>query len=224
MRYAYDYPHPAVTVDVAVFTIEDGELAVLLIRRAAEPFAGRWALPGGFVEIRESLRRAAWRELHEETGIRAGFLEQLAAFGRPDRDPRERVISVAYYALVPRGRLTIRAASDAADARLFRLADLPELAFDHAKILRRARERLREKGDDAHIAMQLMPTSFTLSELHRAQELICGRSLDKRNFRKRILATDLVEPTGEKRRVGRHRPAALYRARHARDLPYRSRR
>jgi ADP-ribose pyrophosphatase YjhB (NUDIX family) len=223
MSYTYDYPHPAVTVDVAVITIEDGELAVLLVRRAADPFAGRWALPGGFVGIRESLRRAAWRELREETGVSAGFLEQLAAFGRPDRDPRERVISVAYYALVPRGRLTIRAASDAADARLFGLSELPDLAFDHVAILRRARERIREKGDDTVIAMQLMPASFSLSDLQHAQELFRGRALDKRNFRKRVLAADLIEPTGEKRRAGQHRPARLYRVRHAHDVPYRHR-
>lgn len=222
MSYTYDYPHPAVTVDVSVFTVEGGELAVLLVRRAAEPFAGRWALPGGFVEIAESLRRAAWRELREETGVSAGFLEQVAAFGRPDRDPRERVISVAYYALIPRGRLTIRAGSDAAEARLFGLSELPELAFDHAKILRRARERVREKGEDAVIALQLMPPTFTLSELQRAQELLRGAALDKRNFRRRILATDLVEPTGEKRQAGQHRPPTLYRARHTRDVPYRS--
>jgi ADP-ribose pyrophosphatase YjhB (NUDIX family) len=223
VSYTYDYPHPAVTVDVAVFTIEDGELAVLLVRRGADPCAGCWALPGGFVDIRESLRRAAWRELREETGVSAGFLEQLAAFGRPDRDPRERVISVAYYALIPRGRLTIRAASDAADARLFGLSELPDLAFDHAAILRRARERIREKADDTVIAMQLVPACFSLPELQRAQELIRGRALDKRNFRKRVLAADLVEPTGEKRRAGQHRPATLYRVRHARDVPYRSR-
>lgn len=224
MAYTYDYPHPAVAVDIAVFTIEDDDLAVLLMRRAGDPYAGRWALPGGFVGIQESLRRAAWRELREETGVSAGFLEQLAAFGRPDRDPRERVITVAYYALIPRGRLTIRAGSDAADARLFGLADLPQLAFDHATILRRARERLRDKGDGAVIAMQLMPACFSLSELQRAQELIRGSALDKRNFRKRTLAAGLVEPTGEKRRAGQHRPAALYRARHARDVPYRLKR
>ena len=119
MPYTYDYPHPAVTVDVLIFTIHDNELRVLLIRRAMEPYEGRWALPGGFVGMHESLRRAAWRELKEETGVHAAFLEQLGAFGHPNRDPRERVITVAYYALVPHSRLEIRAASDAQDARLF---------------------------------------------------------------------------------------------------------
>jgi ADP-ribose pyrophosphatase YjhB (NUDIX family) len=221
MTYTYDYPHPAVTVDIAVFTVDNDGLAVLLIRRAAEPFKGYWALPGGFVGPRESLRGAAWRELREETGVRAGFLEQFAAFGRPGRDPRERVISIAYYALIPRERLAIRAASDAAAARLFDCGQLPELAFDHAAILRRARERVREKWDDAVVALQLMPASFTLSALQRTQELMRGAPIDKSNFRRRILATDLIEPTGEKQRSGQHRPAALFRVRHARDIPYR---
>jgi 8-oxo-dGTP diphosphatase len=222
MAYTYDYPHPAVTVDVIVFTIHDNDLKVLLIQRAGEPFAGMWALPGGFVGMRESLRRAAWRELREETGVHAAFLEQLGAFGHPDRDPRERVISVAYYALVAFDRLTIEAASDAHDARLFSPADLPELAFDHAKILRRARQRLKGKVDDAVIALQLVPESFTLSELQQVYELILETPLDKRNFRKKIQALDLVEPTGEERRTGPYRPAGLYRARRASDVPYRS--
>ena len=221
MSYTYDYPHPAVTVDVIVFTIHDNDLKVLLIQRAGEPFAGIWALPGGFVGMRESLRRAAWRELREETGVSAAFLEQLGAFGHPDRDPRERVITVAYYALVPFERLQIQAASDARDARLFSLQDLPELAFDHPKILRRARERLRSKVDDPVIALQLVPESFTLPELQRVCELILDAPLDKRNFRKKIQGLGVIEPTGEQRRTGPNRPARLYRARHASDVPYR---
>ena len=135
MAYSYDYPHPAVTVDIAIFTIADDRLQILLIQRGSPPFEGMWALPGGFVGMHESLRRAAWRELREETGVRAAHLEQLGAFGRPGRDPRERVISVAYHALVPAGRLDINAASDARDARLFDADALPELAFDHARII-----------------------------------------------------------------------------------------
>ena len=152
MPYTYDYPHPAVTVDVTIYTFADDGLKILLIERGSPPFEGMWALPGGFVGMHESLRRAAWRELREETGVRAAHLEQLGAFGRPGRDPRERVISVAYYALVPQGRLRIRAASDARDARLFDVDALPELAFDHARILRHARERLRERaaGSEEH--------------------------------------------------------------------------
>ena len=222
MSYTYEYPHPAVTVDVVVFTIHDNDLKVLLIQRAGEPFEGMWALPGGFVGMRESLRRAAWRELKEETGVSAAFLEQLGAFGHPDRDPRERVITVAYYALVPFDRLKIHAASDARDARLFSITDLPELAFDHPKILRRARERLKTKLDDAVVALQLVPEAFTLSELQRVHEVILDAAIDKRNFRKRLLKLGLVEPAGAERRTGPHRPARLYRAKHVYDVPYRS--
>lgn len=212
MAYCYEHPHPAVTVDIAVFTIANDALEVLLVRRARAPYAGRWALPGGFVGIDESLKRAAWRELREETGIRAGFLEQVGAFGRPDRDPRERVITVAYLAIVPANRLEIISGSDAADARLFDVEALPELAFDHAKILARARARLREKLGEPRTALELLPEPFPLPALQRAHELVLGRPLDKRNFRKKILASGLVEPTGEQRLDGPHRPAALYRA------------
>jgi 8-oxo-dGTP diphosphatase len=221
MPHTYDYPHPAVTVDIVVVTIHDNALKVLLIRRAQEPYAGMWALPGGFVEIDESLRRAAWRELREETGVSASFLEQLGAFGHPDRDPRERVITVVYYALVPHERLRVRAGSDAAEARLFSFEELPELAFDHAKILRRTQGRLRDKIEDPVIALQLVPKAFTLTELQRAHEFLLGRELDKRNFRKKLLALDVIEATGETKRSGPYRPARLYRARDPADVPYR---
>ncbi len=211
MAYTYDYPHPAVTVDIVIFTVDGDDLKVLLIKRAQDPFKDQWALPGGFIRLDESLRRAAWRELKEETGVSAGYLEQIGAFGRPDRDPRERVISVAYFALIPSGRLAIQAASDAKDARLFNLDEVPDLAFDHAKMLRYARERLKEKADDAAVVLQLMPATFTLTELQRVFELILGRALDKRNFRKRGDVLALIEPTGEARRDGPHRPASLYR-------------
>lgn len=220
MPYTYTYPHPAVTVDVVVFTIEADDLKVLLVQRDGQPFEGRWALPGGFVELDESLRRAAWRELKEETGVNAAFLEQLGAFGHPDRDPRERVISVAYYALIPLDRLEIQAASDARDAGLFSLGALPQLAFDHAKILRRAHQRLKDKLDDLLIPLQLVPQFFTLSELQQVVELIQEEKLDKRNFRKKIQALDLVEETGEERRTGPHRPAKLHRVKDPMDVPY----
>jgi len=211
MPYTYDYPHPAVTVDVAVFTVSGGRLATVLVRRAHWPHAGKWAIPGGFVGIDESLKRAAWRELREETGLKAGSLEQLGAFGRPDRDPRERVITVVYIALAAAERLELRAGSDAKEARLFRLDELPELAFDHARIVRLATERLREKLDTAAVARQLMPDRFTLTELQQACEAVAGVRIDKRNFRKKLDALEVVEPTGEERCDGPHRPARLYR-------------
>jgi len=220
MAYTYDYPHPAVTVDIAIFTIEDDDFKVLLIQRGIEPFEGSWALPGGFVGLDESLRRAAWRELREETGVNAAFLQQLSAFGHPDRDPRERVITVAYYALIPNDRLELKASTDAREARLFSMNDLPELAFDHAKILRRAHQKVKDKIDEPLIALQLVPESFTLTELQRVHERILGSSIDKRNFRKRIQTLELLEATGEERRGGPHRPAKLYRVKDRDDVPY----
>jgi 8-oxo-dGTP diphosphatase len=209
--YSYEYPHPAVTVDVTVFTVRGGEVQVLLIKRAEWPHTGKWAIPGGFVEIDESLKRAALRELREETGVKAGVLEQLGAFGHPDRDPRERVITVVYISLLPFDRLHSEAGSDAADAQLFGVDALPELAFDHDRILRRARERLRDKLDIDDVAKLLMPAEFTLSELQRAFETISGASVDKRNFRKKVQALEMLELTGGDKRDGPHRPAKLYR-------------
>ena len=211
MPYTYEYPHPAVTVDVVVFTVSGGRLAVVLVRRNEWPHAGKWAIPGGFVNIDESLKRAAWRELKEETGLNAGYLEQLGAFGRPDRDPRERVITVVYIALVVAEKLRLEAGSDAADARLFFVDDLPELAFDHARIMGHAVERLQDRLDMEAVARRLMPASFTLTELQRACEAILSEPIDKRNFRKKLKALDLLEPTGQLRRDGPHRPAQLYR-------------
>ena len=209
--YQYEYPHPAVTTDIVIFTIRDGRLKLLLIRRGAEPFKGKWALPGGFVGIDESLEDGARRELQEETGVSDVWLEQLYSFGAPDRDPRERVITVAYYALIPSDRLEIRAATDAEAVGWFALDELPELAFDHARIVAMAQERLAAKLDYSTIAFQFMPAQFTLSELQRVYEIILGEEIDKRNFRKWVLALEQIEETGEQRREGAHRPAMLYR-------------
>lgn len=213
MAYSYDYPHPAVTADVVIFTVVERDLKVLLVERAGEPFKGRWALPGGFIRLDESLRRSAWRELREETGVTAGFLEQIGAFGHPDRDPRERVISVAYFALMPADRMQIRPASDANDARLYSVSAMPELAFDHARILAYALDRLRRKANEPAALLQLMPAEFTLTELQQVFELVLGKPLDKRNFRKQRWLSSLAEATGETRREGPHRPARLYRVR-----------
>jgi 8-oxo-dGTP diphosphatase len=210
--YQYEYPHPAVTADVVVFTIRHEELKVLLIKRAEDPYAGSWALPGGFVDIDEGLEAAATRELREETGVEGVYLEQLFTFGEPGRDPRERVITVAYYALIPSDRLQLRAATDAEAVGWFGMAELPELAFDHGTILDMALERLRAKLDYSTIALQFMPAEFTLTELQAVYEQILGEAVDKRNFRKRILALEAIEETGYERREGAHRPAKLYRA------------
>lgn len=210
MNYSYAYPHPAVTTDVVIFTILDQALNLLLIRRASEPFIDCWALPGGFVNIDEDLEDCAKRELREETGITDVYLEQLYTFGTPNRDPRERVISVVYYAMVPSNLISIRAASDAKEVAWYQLNNLPSLAFDHRVIVDMAYKRLLAKLNYSTIAMQFMPEKFTLSDLQEVYEIIRGKSLDKRNFRKHILALDCIKETGEYRRNGKHRPARLY--------------
>jgi 8-oxo-dGTP diphosphatase len=211
MSHTYDYPHPAVTTDVVIFTIRQDELKVLLIKRALPPFQGEWALPGGFVQMDESLDEGARRELQEETGVGGVYLEQLYTFGRPERDPRERVITVAYYALIPSDRIELRAASDAEGVSWFGMNEIESLAFDHDEILKMAHERLVAKLDYSTIAFQFMPASFTLTELQQVYELILREPIDKRNFRKKILALNLIEATGEEQREGPHRPAKLYR-------------
>lgn len=210
MPYTYQYPHPAVTTDVVLFTIRDERLELLLIRRAGEPYRDHWALPGGFVDIDEDMDACALRELEEETGVTGVYLEQLYTFGAPGRDPRERVISVAYYALVPPDRVNIRAASDARAVAWFQLGRLPRLAFDHEQIVSMAHQRLVSKLQYSTIALQFMPESFTLGELQKVYETIMGETLDKRNFRKRVMALNCLKDTGQRRRNGNHRPARLY--------------
>lgn len=212
--HQYAHPHPAVTVDVVVFTIRDRKLKLLLVRRGSEPYRGKWALPGGFVRADEGLDAAARRELQEETGVSGVFLEQLYTFGEPKRDPRERVITVAYYALIPSDKLQLRAASDAEAVGWFAMDELPKLAFDHAEIVSMAHQRLVAKLDYSTIAFAFMPKKFTLSELQEVYEIIRQEEIDKRNFRKWILSLNQIEETDEERRGGIHRPAKLFRVKH----------
>jgi len=211
MPYTYEYPHPAVTVDAVVFGYDDADLKVLLIQREGPPFRLRWALPGGFVGIDESLEDAVRRELEEETGITRLYLEQLYTFGAPKRDPRERVISVAYYALVKLADHAVRAASDARNVAWFPVADLPSLAFDHEEILDVALRRLKGKIRYEPIGFELLPEKFPLSELQRLYETIIEQPLDKRNFRKKILSMGLIADTDEIQQDVAHRAARLYR-------------
>lgn len=213
MSYCYEHPHPAVTTDVVLFTIREERLQVLLVRRQSEPFQDSWALPGGFVGIDEDVEAAALRELKEETGVTGVFLEQLYTFGAPRRDPRERVITVAYYALAPPDSIHVRAASDAREADWFTCNNLPALAFDHDQIIATAKQRLRAKLEYTTIAFQFLPEKFTLSELQQVYEIILDEQLDKRNFRRRMTGYGLVAATDEKVRSGNHRPARLYNAR-----------
>ena len=211
MPYTYEYPRGALTVDCVVFGLDEEDLKILLIQRALPPFAGTWALPGGFVRVDETLEDAARRELEEETGLRNVFLEQLYTFGALDRDPRERVVSVAHYALVKLSDHTVQAATDARDAAWFAVHDVPSLAFDHADILQLAVERLRGKLRYQPIGFELLPRKFTLSQLQHLYELVLERELDKRNFRKRVLAMDLLIETDEVQQDVAHRAARLYR-------------
>lgn len=211
MKHAYEYPRPALTVDCVVFGFDEGDLKVLLVQRDLEPFAGRWALPGGFVRVEESLEDAARRELSEETGLRGVFLEQLYTFGRPDRDPRERVVSVAFYALVSLAEHPPHAATDAREAAWFSVDDAPDLAFDHEDILQTALTRLRGKVRYEPIGFELLPAKFTLGQLQHLYEVILEEPMDKRNFRKKILGMGLLVDTGEIQRDVAHRAARLHR-------------
>jgi len=208
-----DYPHPSVTVDVVIFTLREDDLQMLLIKRAHLPCEGMWAIPGGFVDVGESLEKAALRELEEETGVREVYLEQLYTFGDPGRDSRGHVITVAYFALLPVSAIDPRAGSDAVEARWWSVYDLPLLAFDHADILSYALERLRYKLEYTAVGFELLPETFVLSELRTAYEIILGEKLDKRNFRRKILGAGVIEETGD-HRTGEGRPAKLY---HFRD-------
>jgi len=212
MSYTYEYPRAALTVDCVVFGLDDEDLKVLLIQRDLEPFAGKWALPGGFVRVEETLERAARRELAEEAGLSDVFLEQLYTFGDDvERDPRERVVTVAYYALVNIRDHTVRAATDARDAAWFAVTDVPALAFDHDDILQAALERLKGKVTYQPIGFKLLPEKFTLSQLQHLYETILERPLDKRNFRRKILSMDVLEETDEIQKDVAHRAARLYR-------------
>ncbi len=211
MSYRYKYPRPAVSAYCVVFGLDADNLKVLLIQRRKSPFQGDWALPGGFVEIDEDLDSAARRELKEETGLSKVYLEQLYTFGEVERDPRGRVITVAYFALVNLARHTVRAASDASRAVWFSMSDLPALAFDHEEILSVGYQRLKNKVRYQPIGFELLPAKFTLRQLQQMYEIILGRELDKRNFRRKILSMGiLVELDQFESNVAR-RAARLFR-------------
>lgn len=199
----------AVAVDVVLFIFQSEKLNVLLIKRRHPPFQGQWAIPGGFVEVDESLEDAARRELHEETGLKDIPLIQLHTFGQPGRDPRMRVISVVYLALAHYAQVAPRAGDDAAEVGWYPIDDLPSLAFDHTDILSHALENLRTQLPDA-AAFRLLPAEFTLPELQIIYEAISGERTDKRNFRRKIYQSNVLRETG-KLRSGEGRPARLYR-------------
>lgn len=192
--YQYEYPHPAVTTDAVVFTVYDDSLHVLLIQRAREPFMGMWALPGGFVDIAEGLDACAYRELQEETGLDGVVLHQFRAFGEPDRDPRERIITVAYMGLLRFDQAQLHAGDDAANVNWFAVSELPELTADHQAIIAEARDVLIERIETSEIAFDLLPERFSLDELRRLYEVLFGDTLDSDNFRNWVLAKGWIEP------------------------------
>lgn len=209
--YSYEYPRPSVTVDCIIFGLDDDSLKILLIERGGEPFKNYWALPGGFVEMNETLDAAAMRELEEETGIKDTFMEQLYTFGDVARDPRGRVISVAYFALVKLSNYKVTAASDAKRAEWFPINKMPKLAFDHDKIFQMALDRLKNKVHYQPVGFALLPEKFTLSQLQKLYELILEKNLDKRNFRKKILSMNLLIDLQERQKGVAHRSAKLYK-------------
>ncbi|MBA3709405.1 MAG: NUDIX hydrolase [Planctomycetes bacterium] len=211
MPFSYNHPRAALTVDCVVFGLDDQDLKVLLIQRDLAPFQGQWALPGGFVHLDETLEEAALRELREETGLTKVFLEQLYTFGAVGRDPRERIVTVAYYALVKLMDHRVQAATDARNAAWFAVSDLPKLAFDHDDILGAGLARLQGKVRYQPIGFELLPPKFTLTQLQRMYEVILERELDKRNFRKKVTALGLLEELDEVEQDVAHRAARLYR-------------
>lgn len=207
-----EFPTPSVTVDIITFSIKDNNLKVLLIKRGIEPFKDKWAIPGGFVRIKESLEEAAKRELEEETGVKEVYLEQLYTFGELNRDPRGRVITVSYFALISaeKSEQELKATTDASEAKWFSVKELPELAFDHSSILKYAMKRLRWKFEYTTLAFSLLPKKFTLTQLQKLYEIVFDRKFDKRNFRKKIRSLDLITPTREIQKDVSNRPPKLY--------------
>lgn len=209
LQYHYKYPHPSVTTDCVIFGFDGIQLKVLLVQRGVEPFKGRWAFPGGFLNIQESAEEGALRELKEETGLEGVLVRQFHTFTAPNRDPRERVISIAFYALV---RLQeVRGGDDAADARWFRLDEVPQLAFDHDKILRKAEQALRQQIHFEPVGFELLPETFTLHELKNLYESILGISFDKRNFIRKMKRFGLVEQLEETVNPSLRKEAYLFR-------------
>jgi len=198
-----------VTVDIVIFSIRTRELQVLLVKRGVPPFEGEYAIPGGFLRADESLEQAAKRELHEETSVRDVYLEQLYSFGDPARDPRGRVVTVAYYALVSSDHLDLTAGADAAEAKWVAVERLPRLAFDHGKIVAYALERLRNKLEYTTVGFQLLAKKFTLAELQAVYEAILGKTIDKRNFRRKMALLKILKPLREWKGTGR-KPAQLF--------------
>ena len=208
-KYCYKYPHPAVTTDCVIFGFNGERLQVLLIERGIEPFKGRWAFPGGFLKMNETAEEGTLRELKEETGLESAYIEQLHTFSAPNRDPRERVITIAYYALVKIQE--VKGGDDAASAKWFPLDEIPPLAFDHDYILRMATQKLREQIHFQPIGFELLPEKFTIRELQSLYEAILGINFDRRNFAKKMLHLEILTELDETVWPTPKREAKLYK-------------
>lgn len=209
-KYTYQYPHPAVTVDCVIFGFDGKSLRILLIERGVEPFKGRWALPGGFVRIDETVDAAARRELQEETNVRGVYMSQLAVFSDVDRDPRERVITVAYYALVKPSDHDVVGGDDAARAMWFGIDEYPDLVFDHEQIVKAAFAQLKRNFRAGNVGLELFEDKFSISQLYTLHSLVTQREIDRRNFYKKVTSYGFVGPTSEKMRETPHKPSQLF--------------
>ena len=209
LKYHYKYPHPAVTADCVIFGFDGTKLNVLLVERGIEPFKGKWALPGGFIWMDESALEGAKRELEEETGLKDAYIRQFHTFSEPKRDPRERVITIAYYALV---RISeVKGGDDAAKAQWFPLDQVPALAFDHDKILREAMTELRKQIHFEPIGFELLPEKFTMKQLQHLYEAILDVRFDRRNFYNKMLKLGLLTELEEKIKLVNKKEAYLYK-------------
>lgn len=205
----HKFEKPSVTADIVIFTIDEDKLKVLLVKRNLNPYKGKWALPGGFVRIDESLEDAAKRELEEETGVKNVYLEQLYSFGEPKRDPRGRVITVSYMALVNSDKIKLVASTDVSDAKWFSVDSISDLAFDHKKILDYSLKRLKWKFEYTLVAFSLLPKKFVISQIQKMYEIVFDKKFDKRNFVKKIISLDILKEEGLNKDVP-YRPPMMY--------------
>lgn len=207
-QYCYKYPHPSVTTDCVIFGFDGNSLQVLLIERGIEPYKGRWAFPGGFLNPDETAEEGALRELKEETGLDGAYIEQFHTYTDPNRDSRERVITIAYYALV---RIQeVHGGDDAARAKWFPIEDVPQLAFDHDRILRDAMRQLRERIHFEPIGFELLPEKFTMKDIQLLYEAILDVKFDRRNFSKKMIHYELLTQLDETVWPTPKREALLY--------------
>ncbi|MCK4553424.1 NUDIX hydrolase [Candidatus Parcubacteria bacterium] len=206
-----NFKHAVIAVDMVIFTIKDNELKVLMIKMKKKPFIGSWAVPGGLVKVNESVDGSAKKHLKNKTGVNDVYLEQLYTFGGIHRDPLGRVVSVAYFALIPGKGLKLHTTDEYDNVKWFSVNKLPKLAYDHKEIVKCAVSRLRSKLEYTNIVYSLLSDEFTLSDLQKTYEIILGKKLDKRNFRKKILSLNLIKKTSRKVIGEACRPAILYK-------------